>query len=302
LSPPSSLVERFAHGGGSLVAEVSGAHSDRQFVFLHGWGHSRESLRGISVLFQHTARVHLIDLPGFGEAPLPPSSWGTLDYADLVQQYLLERVHGETILVGHSFGTLVTLRLAARRLPQIRAVVLMSAPGLPPAGLSWRRVRRLGLRVLRQVFRQLQPLTGPRLVEWHTRRFGSRDYLAAGDLRPILVRTVNEDLSETARTVACPVLLIYGTDDDDTPPSLGYRYRDLMEGRATLELLLHKDHHLYAGTGAHLCGFKIRTWLGHIGQEGREGQAGNAGQVGLTGMTNGAGRAGRPEAGGAEQE
>ena len=98
------------------MAEVSGAVSGRQLVFLHGWGGSRDSLRGIGVLFQHTARIHLVDLPGFGEAPPPPSSWGTLEYADLVQQYLLERVHGETILVGHSFGARVTLRLAARRL------------------------------------------------------------------------------------------------------------------------------------------------------------------------------------------
>ena len=29
---------------------------------------------------------------------------------------------------------------------------------------------------------------------------------------------------------------------------------------ATLEWLPYKDHHLYTGTGAHLCGFKIRNW------------------------------------------
>jgi 2-oxoglutarate ferredoxin oxidoreductase subunit alpha len=30
--------------------------------------------------------------------------------------------------------------------------------------------------------------------------------------------------------------------------------------QATIEWLPHKDHHLYTGTGAHLCGFKIRNW------------------------------------------
>src|SRR5262249_60797335 len=40
---------------------------------LHGWGLNRESLRGIAILFQHTHRVHLIDLPGFGEAAAPPA-------------------------------------------------------------------------------------------------------------------------------------------------------------------------------------------------------------------------------------
>jgi hypothetical protein len=35
----------------------------------------------------------------------------------------------------------------------------------------------------------------------------------------------------------------------------------LLDGHATLEMLPHKDHHLYSGTGAHLCAFKIRSWL-----------------------------------------
>ena len=78
---------------------------------------------------------------------------------------------------------------------------------------------------------------------------------------PIFVKVVNEDLTESARAVACPALLIWGTDDTETPPWLAFRYAALMDGRATLDLLPHKDHHLYTGTGAHLCAFKIRDWL-----------------------------------------
>ena len=29
----------------------------------------------------------------------------------------------------------------------------------------------------------------------------------------------------------------------------------------TVSLLPHKDHHLYTGTGAHLVGQQVRTWL-----------------------------------------
>src|SRR5690348_13516043 len=176
-------------------------------VFLHGWGGSRESLRGIATLFQHTHRVHLIDLPGFGEAPAPPPDWDTIQYTDLVQQYLLERISGSVILVGHSFGGRISVRLAARHLPQIRGVVLMGVPGLPLPALSKARLRRLGIRWLRKLLIAARPIAGEQPVAWHTRTFGSKDYLAAGPLRTILVRTVNEDLTESARTVACPTLL-----------------------------------------------------------------------------------------------
>ncbi len=236
-------------------------------MFLHGWGLNRDSLRGIGILFQHAFRVHLIDLPGFGDAPAPPPDWDTSNYARLVEQYLATRVSGGVILVGHSFGGRVSLRLAAKRLPQVTGVVLMGVPGLPTTGWSRRRLKRLGVRALRQALNMLRPITGPSWLAWHTAKFGSKDYLAAGALRTILVKSVNEDLTESARASTCPFLLIYGTEDTETPPWLGFRYRELMSDRATLDLLPHKDHHLYNGTGAHLCAFKIRQWIDGLGVE-----------------------------------
>jgi pimeloyl-ACP methyl ester carboxylesterase len=260
----NSEVQRYDHAGATLVDETTGAGVDRHIVFLHGWGASRDSLRGIAALFEPTHSVHLIDLPGFGDAPLPPSGWSTVEYADLVQRFLEARVRGPVVLVGHSFGARVSLRLAARKLDQVRAIVLMAAPGLPLLPFSKGALRRWGIRTLRQVLRATSAITGPAPLAWHTRRFGSKDYLAAGELRDVLVRVVNEDLTDTARAVACPVLLLWGSDDRETPPSLAFRFQELMRGRATLEILPHKDHYLYMATGAHLCAFKIRGWLDHV--------------------------------------
>ena len=254
-------VERFEYNGATLVDEISGESSARHILFLHGWGGSRESLRGIATLFQHTHRVHLFDLPGFGEAPPPPESWGTIEYADLLQQYILDHVQGTVVLVGHSFGGRVSIRLASRRLSQIRELVLLGVPGLPQPGLSRARVRRWRIRTLRRLLIALKPVIGSRGVEWHTATYGSKDYQAAGPMRPVLVRSVNEDLTESTKSIACPTLLIWGTDDTETPPWLAKRYAELLGARATLTLLPHKDHHLYSGTGAHLCGEKMRGWL-----------------------------------------
>ena len=254
-------VERFDHNGASLIDEAIGESTARHLVFLHGWGQNRDSLRGIAALFYHTHRVHLLDLPGFGEAPPPPADWDTVHYTDLVQQWVLDKIDGPIVLIGHSFGGRVSVRLAARHLPRVRGVVLMGVPGLPQPAWSRTRLRRWSIRTLRRVLVATRPLVGPKGVDWHTRKFGSRDYLAAGPLRPILIRVVNEDLTESAQSIAVPTLLIWGTDDTETPPWLAERYKSLIGGRTTLELLPHKDHHLYAGTGAHLCAEKIRGWL-----------------------------------------
>lgn len=254
-------VDRFEYNGASLIDEVTGDPSARHLVFLHGWGVNRDSLRGIGTLFQHTHCVHLIDLPGFGEAPPPPADWDTIHYTDLVQQYILDRISGPVVLVGHSFGGRISVRLAARHLAPVRAVVLMGVPGLPQPAFSRRRLRATWIRTLRKMAFVLRPMAGQAIIDWHTKKFGSKDYLAAGELRSVLVRVVNEDLTESAQLVASPVLLIWGMDDQETPVWLAYRYQELMGKRATLQLLPHKDHHLYVGTGAHLCGYKIRSWL-----------------------------------------
>jgi pimeloyl-ACP methyl ester carboxylesterase len=264
LPSPTAHIERFEHNGTSLIDEVLGDAAGRHLILLHGWAASRESLRGLGVLFEHTHTVHMIDLPGFGDAPPPPPDWGTIEYTDLIQQYVLERLPGTVVVVGHSFGGRVSVRLAARRMPQVRALVLIGVPGLPQPPFTWKALRSRWIRTLRRTLVALKPLIGNSGVEWHTRTYGSKDYLAAGSLRPILVRTVREDLTESAQTIACPTLLLWGSDDTETPVWLGQRYRDLLGSRGTLEVLPHKDHYPFNGTGAHLCGYKIRTWLGGV--------------------------------------
>lgn len=254
-------VEHFEHGGGTLVDEVLGGSTSPHLVFMHGWGRTRDSLRAIGGLFERSHRVHLLDLPGFGEAPPPPPDWDTTNYTDLVKHYVLARLAGPVVLVGHSFGGRIAVRLAAARLPKIQRIVLMSVPGLPVHQRLQVRIRRGAIRRLRRMLTLVRPVLGQAPLEWHTRRFGSKDYLAAGILRPVLVRVVNEDLTESVTMVECPALLLWGADDTETPPSVAHEYLRLLGGRSTLHLLPHKDHHLYTGTGAHLCAFKIRSWL-----------------------------------------
>lgn len=257
----AARIERFEHHGAGLIDEVIGDSPARHLVFLHGWGGNREALRGIGTLFQHTHTVHLLDLPGFGEASAPPADWDTVHYTDLVQEHLRAHVVGSVVLIGHSFGGRVAVRLAARQMPQVEGLVLMGVPGLPQPVFTRKAVRRWWIRGLRRVMFTARPIVGGRGLDWHTRTFGSTDYLAAGAMRPVLVRVVNEDLTESARRITCPTLLLWGTDDREAPPWLAERYLALIGSRATLEWLPHKDHHPYHGTGAHLCGQRIRSWL-----------------------------------------
>lgn len=257
----AATLERFEHNGASLVDEVRGRASSPHLLLLHGWGSSRESLRGLATLFEHTHTVHLIDLPGFGDAPPPPSDWGTIQYTDLVQEYILNKITGPVIVAGHSFGGRVSVRLAARHLTSVKGLVLMGVPGLPRPAFAAGAVRRWWIRNLRRALRLLTPVIGARGTDWHTRTYGSRDYLNAGVMRSVLVRVVNEDLTESTKAINVPTLLLWGTDDRETPLWLGEKFLRILGGHGQLDVLPHKDHYAFTGTGAHLCGYRIRRWL-----------------------------------------
>ncbi|RMD90739.1 MAG: alpha/beta hydrolase, partial [Alphaproteobacteria bacterium] len=103
-------------------------------------------------------------------------------------------------------------------------------------------------------------LFGSDLHARYARRFGSTDYRRAGALRGTFLKAVNEDLSAIARAIEVPVLLIYGSEDRETPPEIGTRFAALMP-RAELHLLDGFGHLDILGRGAYQCEHLIARFL-----------------------------------------
>lgn len=184
-------------------------------VVLHGWGGRIESMVPVVRCLGARYRVVAIDLPGFGEAPVPAGVWGTADYAAYVRDLLAELDLSVACFVGHSFGAKTCLYLAATHPGLVEKVVAASPSGLRSAPTLKVRARRGASNVARWAGH----LGGPGRAFKHAayRRIASQDYQEAGDLRPILVKVVNEDLSGLLSLVKAPTLLVWGQDDDAVP-------------------------------------------------------------------------------------
>lgn len=85
---------------------------------------------------------------------------------------------------------------------------------------------------------------------WLKSKFGSSDYKTAGDMRDILVKTVNEDLTETAKAIQCPVTLVFGENDQQTTPEMGRRYKTYIPNADLIELEGY-DHYSILTDGRH---------------------------------------------------
>jgi pimeloyl-ACP methyl ester carboxylesterase len=221
------LLESFCEG--RLFAERIGT-APAEVVGLHGWARTREDLTGLLADFN----ALVFDLPGFGASPVPPTAWDSIAYAALVAKALATLGQPQVVL-GHSFGGRVAVRLAARWPELVSGLVLTGVPLFqrksPPALLF--RMARWGRR---------HGLVSENLMERMRHRYGSQDYLrATGIMRSTLVRVVNESYSDDLSRITCPIELVWGQNDTATP--LEYAERaSAMLGEARLQIIEGGGH------------------------------------------------------------
>jgi pimeloyl-ACP methyl ester carboxylesterase len=230
-------------------------------VWAHGWGHTHENLVPLARAMQRVAPSCLLDLPGFGASPAPAEPWGTADYADAIAQWLAVATKAPPVWIGHSFGARVGLQLAARHPEQVGGLFLIAAAGLQRQRPLSERARLAARRWAFRLVRRITP-DGPARERLRT-RFGSADYQRAGPLRPILVKAVNEDLTEVARAVRCPTMLVYGAEDRETPPELGSRFNALIP-KSRLVVLRGFDHWSVLTEGRHQIVQRLTEFLEQV--------------------------------------
>jgi pimeloyl-ACP methyl ester carboxylesterase len=119
----------------ALSARVHGS-TGRPIVLLHGLGGSRSVWGSGYDSLGADHQVIAIDLLGCGRSPHPTAGYTLDDHAALVARTLAELgVDGRpAVVVGHSFGSLVALRLALRHPGQVAGIVALCPPLFRSAG------------------------------------------------------------------------------------------------------------------------------------------------------------------------
>jgi pimeloyl-ACP methyl ester carboxylesterase len=233
-----SKTSREEVGGVSVRLLRAGAAkdpADLPVVVLHGWGAHLEAIAPIVGPLAGETEVLALDLPGFGESDDPPEPWGSDDYARFVAALLeragIRRCH----LIGHSRGGAIAICLAEQRPELVARMILCDSAGLRP-----KRGMRYRLRVALAKLGRLLGLFGPpgrRLQERIRGRVASTDYLEASPaMRDTFRRVIAEDLSPRLPGIDKPCLLVWGSEDDDTPLWMGERIAEQLPDGALITL------------------------------------------------------------------
>lgn len=205
----------------------------KDIILLHGWGQNIEMMKPLGDNLCDKNRITIIDFPGFGKSSEPDTAWTIDDYSEMLGKLIKKLKIKKPIIMGHSFGGRVAIRYSSNN--SIEKLILFGSPCI--------RHEKISLKV--KVLKFLKKLPGmDKIGEYMKKYIGSRDYKAASPMmRQILVNTVNEDLSNYAKQIEEPTLLIWGESDTEAYVEDAKELESIMPDAALI--ILPGTHYAY---------------------------------------------------------
>lgn len=195
---------------------------DTTLVLLHGYGESLMSWRAVADRLGTRFRVVAVDLPGFGVSQKPGGPYSLEAMHRRMAAFIAQWTEGPVVVVGHSMGGEIAASLAMTE-ARIVAAVLIAPAGYGISGL---------IDSLPPGIAGLAGAATPLVIPVHDPQWlREPDSLAGYDpmldtayrhaTRAVLEQFDFSALRERFRTLAKPVLVIWGRQDPTIPFETG---------------------------------------------------------------------------------
>ncbi len=182
-------------------------------MLLHGYMSNKESfLKQINFL-KNFRRVIAIDITGFGASKKLERAYSLDDYVFDVLSVINELNLLEYDVLAHSFGGRIAIKLANidNRLDKL---ILTGSAGLKPRRTLKYYFKVYSYKLLKKLFKNKQ-----------FKNFGSNEYkMLNGIEKQSYVKIVNEFLEDSASKIKNKTLIIFGSDDTETPIYMAKRF------------------------------------------------------------------------------
>jgi pimeloyl-ACP methyl ester carboxylesterase len=206
-------------------------------IFLHGWRSNAEAWLEIAKSLQSNYTIYALDLPGFGGSEPPKKPFMVSDYAHTVETFIKKLNIKNPILIGHSFGGRIAIKMASAKNAPIEKIVLTGSAGIKQKSTK-NKLLKTAAKIVRPLFK---PSWAQGLRRKIYKAIGSEDYLATPNLKKTFVNVVEEDLTPFLPNVSQKTLLIWGEHDTETPLSDAKTMEDKIP-HAELVILKNAGH------------------------------------------------------------
>lgn len=215
--------------------EIYGHKKDNVILILHGWNQNITHWVSVAKILSVKYRVITVDLPGFGSSTIPEKTFSTKDYSKLIEVFIKKLDLKDTILIGHSFGGKVAIKIASN-LKNITKLFLIA-----PSGIGEKPIlTKLKIRLYKLLNLFLFWL--PKNLEmFKSKYFYSNDYYNSGEMRNIFKKVVDEKVETDASRIAIPSIIIWGENDNELKIKNAKLLRNLIT-ESTLRVVWKSGH------------------------------------------------------------
>lgn len=187
-------------------------NSKKTLVFIHGWGVSSQIFKPIIYLLKNNFKIYAFDLPGFGTTPIK-KIMNLKDYADFVYRFLMENQIKEPVIIGHSFGGAIAVKLTLLYPNIVSKLILISASAI--------RQPRYKMIFIKKVADILKPFLPEKIRKFILKllKYDKTDYaqIESFELKETFKNVISEDLGPYFPLIKIPALTIWGENDEITP-------------------------------------------------------------------------------------
>ena len=227
-----------------LLTSYESLGSGEAVLLLHGWGDTSATFRTLQKSLSKRAQVIALDLPGFGGTEPPQKVWSLDEYTQFVAHFLGKIEAGKLkLLVGHSNGGAIAIHGLATGILHAEKLALLASAGV-------RGTHKGKIQAIKLFTKAGKVLTMPlpKSMKQTLRRkvysaVGS-DMLVAEHLQESFKRVINQDVRAEAAGLRLPTVILYGDQDDATPPSYGRMFHEAISG-STLQILAGAGHFVH---------------------------------------------------------
>lgn len=229
-------------------------------LVLHGWGGKSNSWVDVGELMEQSRyQVIIPDLPGFGKSQEPETSWTVDDYLKFVEDFVAEMKLEKFSLIGHSFGGGLAAMYVAKYPQKMEGLVLCDSAIIRKERLGWRQSCAKGMAKAKKFMIKL-PFSGgilPLAQKAIYKLAGVQDYHAASPVMKETFKNITAiDLSDYARQIKIPALIIWGSGDKSTPVEDAFELNKIIAG-SKLEIINNCGHNPHRTHTSELAGILI---------------------------------------------
>lgn len=227
---------------GILTNYLKTGTKPKTVLLLHGWADKATTFDLVVENLSKEYSCVSIDLPGFGASEHPDNAWSINDYSNFIGNFLTKLGIKPELILGHSNGGAIAINLVAENIYIPKKLILLASAGIRERSTK-KSFLKIAAKSAKIATRPLPVKLQQKIKQKSYKTIGS-DYMIEPSMKETFKNIVSYDIRGDAEKVTIPTLLIYGENDNATPPRFGKILASIIK-KSKLEIIKDGDHFIH---------------------------------------------------------